>query len=1087
MLRVKQSLLKQNETLQSELATLKQMPGFEEHRSTVRSESFEKIDVGTEYLIPAQSYKGTQTEPCKDIQDSDEVCTECRRNFEVEFQEKILKLITFEIPKGYFGFNNNNKNDIVPMGTVEALVKMCVECKWQRDTLERKVSELMKELRDAKHMCEQRNKAADELDCECRMLKGNVETLIEELMVSKSGGGEGLAPIPENSEVAEMMEQKIVMLENDIEVLREARSNLEADAKGLREEGQALVRKLQTTTAMLRNQENLETEVSRWQKAATSADGQLKEALAAKFCLEEEVERLHKELQNLEVMNQHQVSLGQRTLEELQEEVTQLRERLVDQEDLQNQKGALMNTVTYTQDQLHLCNVDKSKLKDEVKELQKQVEDLNAQEHLQTEIANLQQQLLETQQAKEVYLVVQEQLAAKTRQLEDASLKISEYEQHAQDLNEQLKNCKQNLDILKVRLVDTETQLSEVLNTKVSMQKDLGCIQEELSEKLKEISKLKDEKTLIEQNLMHIVSDKSNAESKYEDLLSELNAKDVEMQNLRKVKLELEQEIERLHSARAEIEYEGLGLQATAVEVDRWKEMAEASERQLNESLRVRDELEQECRRLYLIETQIQNQELLHMELEQLKKLSEEMEQNSNQLLADKLSLEQQCADMKDKLRNLEDMEKEAKERAAHAEQQLGDVLHDKTELETKYQMMHTIEEKFKNLEKDFVRQKELSFSLQQELSEVMSAKRELEAECKRLLAVETKLRNQDSLELELNELRRKLVGVEQELNDVVTAKLQLEDDYKKMETIYKLLKSEVTTQKGESGSPEECETFNTREVLKAMEEQIQSLQSEKQKLLSDLDKKTCENDILKADNSRFLQIISEQVPVAVKHEEECQFQGNEAVQMAKQTIANLSNIIMDKDMEIEALNQNKETLLHHHDSKSNVEEFMKFKEAVSEQLSRLSSERAELIRTVQVKHQESVQYHSEIQRLTGALGQEMKKLEEMKHQHINLAQQYEEKQKLVLNVQTDLAAAKLRNQQLEMGQVNSTVDADAAQRMSELVQRHAEEQQVRENEIQMLHSQVTYLQSQLMLMSQQKRAEPVPSSQNKVRCNVRT
>jgi hypothetical protein len=141
----------------------------------------------------------------------------------------------------------------------------------------------------------------------------------------------------------------------------------------------------------------------------------------------------------------------------------------------------------------------------------------------------------------------------------------------------------------------------------------------------------------------------------------------------------------------------------------------------------------------------------------------------------------------------------------------------------------------------------------------------------------------------------------------------------------------------------------------------------------------------------------------------------------------------------------------------------------------------------VQVKHQESVQYHSEIQRLTGALGQEMKKLEEMKHQHINLAQQYEEKQKLVLNVQTDLAAAKLRNQQLEMGQVNSTVDADAAQRMSELVQRHAEEQQVRENEIQMLHSQVTYLQSQLMLMSQQKRAEPVPSSQNKVRCNVRT
>jgi chromosome segregation ATPase len=1076
--------LKQNATLQSELTALKQMPGFEEHKSTVRSGSFGKID-GREYLISAHSCKGTQTEPYIDVQDSDKVCKECRRNFEVEFQEKILKLITFEIPKGYFGFNNNNNNGNVPLGTVEALVKMCVECKWQRDTLERKVAELVKELQDAKHMCELHNKVADELDCEYRMLKGNVETCIEEVILRKSGGGEVLAPIPENNEEAEAMEQKIVTLENEIEVLREARSNLEADAKGLREEGQVLVKRLQTVNAMLRNQENLETEVSRWQKAAADADGQLKEALAAKSCLEEEVGRLHKELQNLEAKNQHQVFSRQRTLEELQEEVIQLRERLLDQEVLQKQKEALMNAVTDTQNQLHLCDLGKSKLKDEVKELQKQVEDMNAQGLLQTEVENLQQQLLETQQAKELYLVVQEQLTAKARQLEDATQKISEYEQHAQDLSEQLKNCEQNLDNLNVKLVNTETQLSEVLNTKVSMQKELGYVQEELGEKLKEISKLKDEKTLMEQNLMRIVSDKSNAESKYEDLLSELNAKDVEIQNLKKVKLELEQETERLHSARAELEYEGLCLQTTAVEANRWKEMAEASERQLSEALQVRDELEQECKRLYLIETQVQNQEHLHRELEQLKKLSEEMEQSANQLLTDKLSLEQQCADMKDKLHDLEDMEKEAKERAASAEQQLGVVLHNKNELETKCQMMHTVEEKFKNLEKDFVRQKELSFSLHQELSEVVSAKCELEAECRRLLAVERKLRNQDSLELELNELRRKLVAVEQELSEVVTAKLQLEDSYKKMETMYKLLKSEVTTQKGEGGSTEECQTFNTQSVLKAMEQQIRSLESEQQKLIFVQDKKTCENDILQADNSRFLQMISEQVPVAVKHEEECQFQGNEAIQMAKETIANLSKIIMDKDMEIEALNRDKETLLHNNDSNSNSEEFIKFKEAVSEQLSRLSSERAELIRTVKVKHEESVQYHSEIQRLTGLLSQEMKKLEEMKHQHNILAQQYEEKQKLILNMQTDLAAAKLRIQQLEMGQMNSAADADAAQRLSEVVQRHAEQQE-RENKIQMLYSQVADLQDQLMHMGLQKHAEPAPPTHNKVRCNIR-
>jgi chromosome segregation ATPase len=1080
LLKVKQSLSQQNKTLQSELETLKQRPDFEERRYTLRSESFEKIDAGTECFSPAFLCTETQTEPCSDIQDSAELYAKCRRNLEIEFQEKILKLITFEIPKDYFSTNSNSKDETVPMGMVEALVKMCIECKWQRDTLERKVAELMKELRDTQHMYEER-------DSECRILKGNVETLIEELMVSKSGGGEGLAPIPENSEEAEAMEQKIAVLENEIEVLREARLNLEVDAKGLREEGQTLFKRLQTVNAMLRNQENLETEVNRWQEAANSAGGQLKEALAAKFCLEEEVEVLCKELQKLETMNKHQVSSSQKALEELQKEIAEVQERLLEQEELRNQREALMNTVTYTQDQLHLSNLDRSKLKDEVEELQKQIEALKALGNLQTEIASLQQQLSEREQAEE-------QLTARTRQLEEASVKILEYEHHSQDLNEQLENCKEDLEALKFKLNDKEAELNEVLNTKSLMQKELSYMQEEFNLRVKEISKLKEEKLLIEQNLMHVVSDKSNAESEYERIVSELHKKDVEMENLKKVNLELEQEVERDYLARAEVEYKEEGLQATAMEVERWKEMAKASEIQLNEALKVRDELEQECKRLYLIETRVQNQEHLDWEMEQLKKLSEGMELNSNQLLTDKLSLEKQCSDMRNQLRDLEDTEKEATERGASAEQQLRNVLRDNSELDRKIQMLHTIEEKFKNLEKDFVKERELSFSLQQELIEVTSAKCELEAECKRLLAVEGKLRNQENRELELKELRQKLAGVEQELNEVVLAKLQVQDDYKKMESTYELLKSVVSTQKGESEGPEECETLNSGEVLKAMEEQIQSLQSEQQKIMGVLDKKTCENDKLKAENRLFLQKISEQKSHAAKYEEKYQFQGNEATEMAKETITNLSKIIKDKDVEIDTLNNKLETFLQHsHDTHSVNEEFMKFKGAVSEQLTRLNKERAELITTVQVKHQESVRYHNEIQRLTGVLDQEMKKLEEIKCQHANLTQQYEEKEKLVLKMQNDLAAAMLRIQQLEKGHVQFSSwndsgegsNAKVTQKMSDLIQHHAQDQQAKENQIQMLHSQVADLQNQLLLMTGQKHTERVSSAQNKVRCKV--
>jgi len=1075
LLQVKESLSKQYERLLSESETLKQKIEFEECRT--RSENFEKIDVGTE-CFPVHLYKAIQTDPCSDFQDSGEVHVKCRRNLETEIQEKILKLVTFEIPRDYYNSNSNNKDDITPMGTLEALAKMCVECKWQRDTLERKVTELMKELRDVKHMYEERSKVAYELDSECRTLKGNVETLIEELMVCKSGGGETLAPILEKSEETEALEQKIVILENEIEVLREARSNLEVEAKALREEGQKLDSKLQTANAMLRNQENLDAEISRWQNAATSAGGQLKEVLAAKCCLEEEVEMLRRQLLKVEAMTQHQVSSSQKMVEKLEEEAAQLQGRLLDQESLRSQNEGLLNKVTSTQDQLHLSNLERSKLKDEIEGLQKHIE---AQGHLQTEVSSLQQQLLETQHAKE-------QLTTKIRELEETSLRISEYERHSRELHEGLENCKEDLEALKVKLNEKEDQLNDEMNTKLLIQKELGLVQEELNLKLEEISKFKDEKTLFEQNLIHIVQEKSDAESKYNELLSELHSRDVEILNLTTVKLQLEQEVERLCSPIVQTEY-----QATATEVNRWKEIAEAYERELSEAFKVRDELEQECRRLYLIETRIQSQEHLDQEVEQLKKILAEMEQKSDQLLTEKLLLEKQFADIKQQLHNIVVMEKEAKERAASAEQQLSGVLNDKVELETKIQMMCTVEEKFKNLQKEFIRKEELNISLQQELSEVASAKCELEVECKRLLAVEGKLQNQESLGLELKELRHKLAGVEKELAEAIVAKSQLEDDCKKIDTAHGLLESEVITQKSKSGVLEECAIGNHQEVLK-MKQEIKILQSKQQELLSFLENKTHENDILKANNIQLLQMIAGQMSGTTRCEGECQFQCHESAQMAKEIIANLSKIIKDKDMEIEALNQNSGTLLHHYDTRSKHEEFVKFQESVSGQLSRLNDEKTELLRTVQVKHQENIQYNNEIQQLTGLLEQEMNKLAEMKFHYANLAQQYEEKQKLLLNMQNDLAAAMLRIQQLEKGHTKlassndagDSDNADVTRRMSELVQRHAQEQQAMENTIQSLHSQVKDLQKQVLLLSEQKHTKPVPHTQNKVSCAVR-
>ncbi|XP_069698547.1 thyroid receptor-interacting protein 11 isoform X2 [Periplaneta americana] len=913
LLKVKQQLQKQNDALESELTNLKQ----------------QKTSV---------ELAATQTDPL-----AHELHAECRRNVEKEFQEKISKLLTFEIPKDYYSLSNNNQNEDVLSGTVEALAKMCVECKWKRDTLERKVAELMKDLRDTKHTCEEKSKSADELERECRMLK----SMIEELMVSKSGGGEGLAPIPENSEEAEAMELKMMTMENEIEVLREARSNLEADAKKLREEGQGLVRRLETVTATLRNQENLETEVNKWQEVATNAEQRLQEILTSRDALDEELATVRKQLQKLEAESHHQAHQDKLTIEEQKQEIA---EHLRKKEGLQNQISDMEHSQLVSGQDFEASEIKNSNLVEENKQLQSDIERLE-----------------------------QELLAARThadmtnRQLADVSQIKLECDKHIERLGEELGSYKNRVSALELKLSDTETQSSEAMNSKSIIEKKLADINEDVNQSRREISELKSEKILAEEIRLEL-------ENRCAELKIELCHKDERLSNL-------EEEVRKLSVDAAESEC-SFKTHDTDKEVERWKEMAEASERQLSEALLVRDELEQECKRLYMIENRVHNQEHLDRELERLKKLSEGMEEDSNKLLTDKLSLEQQLETTTKHLRYVEEAEKEAAERAAIAEQKLMQVLHDATELEEKCRLLHVTEEQLKEMERNFIKTKEQSIRLEQELKGVVSAKSDLEAECKRLLGVEGRLRNQETLEQELRELQQKWEAAQKELSD---AKLKAADQNQKVE--------------GEN----------------SMEDEIRSLKEKQQRIQSEIDARTQENDSLKAENYQLQQILS-------KHEvdKERHFQDTEATQMAKETIANLSKIIKDKDMEIEALKLKSDTLVTLLQEKDKL---AADKDTLLEQLNRLNSERMELIRTVQIKHQESVQYHNEIQRLTDVLTQEMENSKALTHQHEELVHQYEEKQKQTLIMDKELAAAKKRIQELE---ISASEDPEVIQKVPE-------------------------------------------------------
>lgn len=285
---MKEDLHHQNESLKEELKELRKL--YEEACAHVTANTVRDV---------VDAAVGDQN-PYEEI-----LFNEYKDKLELEYEDKIIKCIPFDLPKS----NSYKKGDKI-LDIVEVIVKVCNEYKWKKDTLERKVSELVKEIRDMNDALEDAKSENVDLENECSELKEKVQKLVEELMLKEHKqdtkecdrfgtiGESSLDTIPEQREDFEVQEQKIFSLESEIEALREARSNLEADSAGLREENQQLKKELQSYEARLRNQENLEKEVTEWKDKYTSEHANLKEIVRQKSVIEEECKALRLKLEN---------------------------------------------------------------------------------------------------------------------------------------------------------------------------------------------------------------------------------------------------------------------------------------------------------------------------------------------------------------------------------------------------------------------------------------------------------------------------------------------------------------------------------------------------------------------------------------------------------------------------------------------------------------------------------------------------------------------------------------------------------------------------------------------------------------------
>ncbi|XP_036363274.1 thyroid receptor-interacting protein 11 isoform X3 [Octopus sinensis] len=216
---------------------------------------------------------------------------------------------------------------------------------------------------------------------------------------------------------------------------------------------------------------------------------------------------------------------------------------------------------------------------------------------------------------------------------------------------------------------------------------------------------------------------------------------------------------------------------------------------------------------------------------------------------------------------------------------------------------------------------------------------------------------------------------------------------------------------------------------LHQLSNDVKDLKLEKEQMISVMDEKTRECSSLKAEVHRLMAIVSEERNaidhLQLENQQLLQSQNkvvsndaSEAGGMQKEALQKLSNIIRDKDVEIDALKQKNKTLLTIFQDSSQsgpqINSLIQDKENLKKQLGVLQAERDQIVSYLNQKHQESVAYHNEIQRLNAYIQNEAEKYDQLKCEHDRLMPLYEDRNQTLIKTQNELVNYKQKYSELE-------------------------------------------------------------------------
>lgn len=268
------------------------------------------------------------------------------------------------------------------------------------------------------------------------------------------------------------------------------------------------------------------------------------------------------------------------------------------------------------------------------------------------------------------------------------------------------------------------------------------------------------------------------------------------------------------------------------------------------------------------------------------------------------------------------------------------------------------------------------------------------------------------------------------------------------------------------------------------LQQQIQAYAVEREQVLAVLNEKTRENSQLRSDYHRLMDIMAGKEAALVKLQQENVRLSNMSdptgsQEMFKETIQNLSRIIREKDIEIDALTQKCQTLVTVLQtsgteagagsggvSSNQFEELLQERDTLKQQVKKMEEWKMQVITTVKNMQHESAQLQEELLKLQSQISADSDCSSKLSVDYARLIQNYEQKerrlgsltQELVQVQQTitqlsstkDVLLGKLDNVAPtgELGQASGLLESQSSQQSSSVVKDVAQELALLRNQL---------------------------------------